>query len=355
MRIIIPEDQSKDYVSRLFQKLGAKKEDADIMGDHLTMAEMRGIYSHGLSRIPIYTSRLEQGGFNPNPEMKIEKDYPGSFMLDADWAFGPVSGKFAMDRLIERAKTTGFASCVITKSNHWGFLGYYPMMALPHDMIGFAFCNANGTTSIYGSPHRFVGTSPMSVAVPAGKQLSIVYDGASSTVAMGKVSVANMEGRSIPDDWTYDKDGKLTTNPADALTGGGCMQAFGGYKGSGIAILISSLSAALSGMPNDFKNDDSSPASPNNVGGVMQVIDPSKFRDIADFKASIDEFIAAAKAQPKGEGVEEIYMPGEIEFNKVKFFREQGGFEVGPGLYQALQDAAKQYGLSYDFSGWVRD
>lgn len=354
MRIIIPEDQSKDYVSKLFQTIGAKKEDADIMGDHLTMSEMRGIYSHGLSRIPVYTKKLEGGGFNPNPEMKIDKEFPGSFLLDADWAFGPVSGRFAMDRLIEKAGVTGFASCVITKSNHWGFLGYYSMMALPHNMIGFAFCNATGTTSIFGSPFRFVGTSPMSIAVPAGKELPIVYDGASSTVAMGKVSVAQMEGRSIPEDWTFNKEGGRTTDPADALTGG-CMQAFGGYKGSGIAILISSLSAALSGMPNDFKNDDSAPSSGNNVGGVMQVIDPSKFRDIDDFKASVDEFISAAKAQPKGDGVEEIYMPGEIEFNKVKAFREQGGFEVGPGLYQALQDAAKKYGLVYDFSGWVRD
>lgn len=353
MPIIIPEEQSKEYVSLLFQKIGAKKVDADIMGDHLTMAEMRGIYSHGLSRIPVYTKKLEGGGFRIDPKMKIVKEYDGSILLDADMAFGPVSGKFAMDHLVEKAKKSGFASAVITNSNHWGFLGYYPLMALPHDMIGFAFCNATGTTSIYGSPFRFVGTSPMSVAIPAGKHDPLVYDAASSTVAMGKVSVANLEGRTIPKDWTYDKEGHETTNPADALTGG-CMRAFGGYKGSGLAILISSISAALTGMPNDFKNDDSAPSSGNNVGGVMQVIDISRFRDINDFKADIDEFISAAKAQPKGEGVEEIYMPGEIEFNKMRNFRKQGGFEIGPGLFKALKDSAEKYGLSYDFSGWER-
>ena len=353
MPIIIPEEQSKEYVSLLFQKLGASKEDSDIMGDHLTMAEMRGIYSHGLSRIPVYTGRLEGGGFNANAKMKIVKDYPGSFMLDADRGFGPSSGKFAMDKLVEKAKTTGFASAVITNSNHWGFLGYYPLMALEHDMVGFAFCNANKTTSIYGSPFRFVGTSPMSVAIPAGRCDPIVFDAASSTVAMGKVSVAKLEGRDIPVDWTYNKDGKETTNPADALQDG-CMRAFGGYKGSGIATLISALSAALAAMPNDFQNDDSAPSSSNNVGGVMQVIDISKFRDINEFKAQIDEFITAAKAQPKGEGVEEIYMPGEIEFNKMRAFRSQGGFEIGPALFTALKDTAAKFGLSYDFGGWER-
>jgi len=353
MPIIIPEDQSREYCSLLFQKIGAKKEDADIMGDHLTMSEMRGIYSHGLSRIPVYTRKLDGGGFNPNAEMKIVNEYPGSFMLDCDKAFGPVSGKFTMNRLVEKAKTSGFASAVLTNANHWGFLGYYSMMALEHDMIGFVFCNATGTTSIYGSPYRFVGTSPVSVAIPAGKCDPIVYDAASSAVAMGKVNVAHLEGRSISEEWTYDKNGKSTTNPSDVFDGG-CMRAFGGYKGSGIAILISVLSAAIAAMPNDFKNNDSDPASGNNVGGIMQVIDISKFRDIDDFKGQVDEFILAAKAQPKGEGVEEIYMPGEIEFNKYRAFREQGGFEVGPALFKTLKDTADKYGLVYDFSDWER-
>lgn len=353
MPIIIPEEQSREYVSLLFQKIGAKKEDADIMGDHLTMSEMRGIYSHGLSRIPVYSRKLEGTGFNANPEMKILKEYPGSFLLDADRAFGPVSGKYAMDKLFDKARESGFASAVITNSNHWGFLGYYSMMALKHDMIGFVYCNATRTTSIYGSPFRFVGTSPMSVAVPAGNCDPIVYDAASSVVAMGKVNVANLEGRTIPEEWTYDKNGMATTNPADALSGGS-MRAFGGYKGSGIAILISILSVALSAMPNDFINDDSSPSSGNNVGGVMQVIDISKFRDISGFKAQVDEFITAAKSQPKGEGVEEIFMPGEIEFKKMRAFRKQGGFEIGPALFKVLKDSAEKYGLEYDFSDWER-
>lgn len=353
MPIIIPEEQSREYVSLLFQKIGAKKEDADIMGDHLTMSEMRGIYSHGLSRIPVYTRKLEGGGFNANPEMKIIKDYPASFMLDADKAFGPVSGKFVMDRLVERAKVGGFASAVMTNANHWGFLGYYSMMALDHDMIGFVYCNATATTSIYGSPFRFVGTSPISVAVPAGKCYPIVYDAASSAVAMGKVNVAKLEGRSISEEWTFNKFGESTTNPDDVFDGG-CMRAFGGYKGSGFAILISIISAALTAMPNDFKNNDSAPDSGNNVGGVMQVIDISKFRDIDEFKSQVDEFILAAKAQPKGEGIEEIFMPGEIEFNKYRSFKEQGGFEVGPALFKTLKDTASKYGLVYDFSDWER-
>jgi LDH2 family malate/lactate/ureidoglycolate dehydrogenase len=132
------------------------------------------------------------------------------------------------------------------------------------------------------------------------------------------------------------------------------MRPFGGYKGSGIAILISALSAALSAMPNDFKNDDSALSSGNNVGGVMQVIDISKFREIDAFKAEIDEFIENANQRPKGEGVEEIFMPGEIEFNKVNKFREAGGYEIGPGLFGQLKATAAKYGLDYDFSSWER-
>ena len=353
MPIIISEEQSKKYVSQLFQTIGASKEDADIMGDHLTLSEMRGVYSHGLSRISVYSNKLEHGGFNANPKMRIVNEYPGSFLLEADKAFGPVSGTYAMDILVKKAKTNGFASAVITNSNHWGFLGYYSLMALEHDMVGFAFCNATSTTSIYGSPFRYVGTSPMSVAIPAGKCLPIVYDAASSEVAMGKVNVAQLEGREIPESWTYDKDGKATTDPADALSGGS-MRAFGGYKGSGIAILISALSTALSAMPNDFKNNGGDASSGNDIGGVLQVIDISKFRDVNDFKAQVDEFILTAKAQPKGEGVEEIFMPGEIEFNKMRAFREQGGFEIGPALFKELKDIASKYGLAFDFSSWER-
>jgi LDH2 family malate/lactate/ureidoglycolate dehydrogenase len=297
-KISIPQDQSREFVSRIFQKLGASKDHADTMGDHLTMAELRGVYSHGLIRIKSYVEKVQGGGYRTNPNIQFIKKNTTSAVLDADNGFGPVTGKMGMEYCIKTAKEQGTGSVIIKNSNHWGFLAYYPLMALKEDMIAFICCNAGTTTAIWGSTKAFSGTSPFCAVIPSGRHYPLVLDLSCSMVAQGKIMVAGIEGKTIPDTWAYDKNGNPTTDPKAALEGS--MRPFGDYKGSSIAIIISLLTSGLAGMPIDIENTSGNdPSKGNLVGGFMNVIDISKFQDLKTFKEHVDHYIDLAKQLPK--------------------------------------------------------
>jgi LDH2 family malate/lactate/ureidoglycolate dehydrogenase len=350
-RIIIPEDQSREFVSRLFQQLGAGKDHADTMGDHLTMAELRGVYSHGLIRIKSYVEKVKGGGYRTNPNIQFVKKNTASAILGADNGFGPVTSKLGMEYCIKTAKEHGTGSVIIKNSNHWGFLAYYPLMALKEDMIAFICCNAGPTTAIFGSTKLFSGTSPFCAVLPAARHDPLVLDLSCSMVAQGKIFVSAIEGKPIPETWAYDKNGDPTTDAKAALEG--VMRPFGEYKGSSIAIIISLLTSGLAGMPIDIENTSGSdPAKGNEVGGFMNVIDISKFRDIKEFKEQVDHYIDLAKQLPKSPGVKEIYMPGELEWINYRKNKAEG-VSIGPKLFEELKAVAKDCGFSYNFEGWA--
>jgi LDH2 family malate/lactate/ureidoglycolate dehydrogenase len=356
-RIIVPEKESQAYVSKLFQTIGAEKKHADVVADHLTMAEMRGQASHGLNRIPFYTQKLEHGGYKANPHMKILREDAGVALLDADDALGAVSCSHAMELCMEKASRTGCASVAVTHSNHIGFLAYYTMMAAKRNMIGIAVCNSGSSTAVWGTRERVLGTDPFSIGVPAKKHFPVILDCATSVVAQGKVSVAETENKPIPGNWAYNKNGEPTTVASEAMVG--TMRPFGDYKGSGIAIVISLICAGLTGMPFDFEEENLRRISDLSAGSELAAsliaIDISKFTDAEAFKHRVDGFIDVVKSFKLAPDTEQIYMPGEIEFNKVAANRAAGGFEIGPNLYQKLKNIRDQYGMKFEMDHWKHD
>ena len=356
-RIVVPEKESQAYVSKLFQAIGAGEKHAGIVADHLTMAEMRGQASHGLNRIPFYTQKLEHGGYKANPCMKILREDASVALLDADDALGAVSCVHAMELCMEKASKTGCASVALTHSNHIGFLAYYTMMAAQRNMIGIAICNSGATTAVWGTRERVLGTDPFSIGIPADQRLPVILDCATSVVAQGKVSVAQRENKPIPGNWAYGKNGEPTTVASEAMAG--TMRPFGDYKGSGIAIAISLISAGLTGMPFDFEAENLRRISDLSAGSELAAsliaIDISKFIDVNVFKRRVDNFIDVVKGFKLDPDAECIYMPGEIEFKKVAANRAAGGFEIGPNLYQKLKDVRDQYGVKFEMDHWERD
>jgi LDH2 family malate/lactate/ureidoglycolate dehydrogenase len=355
--IRVPEEQSVQFCSELFRKTGALKEHADIVGDHLTFAELRGLSSHGLSRVMAYSERLEKGAYNNNPRMKVVKESAGAATLDADKALGAVSGVYAMELCMEKAKKNGTASVVVKNANHYGCLAYYTLAAAKKGMIGFTMCNSVAGTSVWGSNDRVLGTNPFSVAIPAHKKRPVIYDGATSVVAYGKVAVAHMEKRSIPGHWCYDREGNPTIDSTEAFYG--IMRPFGDYKGSGISMLISLLCAGLSDSYFDMEEEMLRLAKDHSAGGSISdfftVIDIGAFTDPEKFRNRVDTFIDLVKMSRKTPGTAEIFIPGEIEFNKEEEFRAKGGFTIGPNLFTELKAVRNKYGLTFDMDRWVKN
>lgn len=352
-RILLSEAQSRDYLSRLFQHMGSSAAQSEIVADHLTLAEMRGLASHGLSRIPFYTRKLRAGGYNAHPNFTVMRETSSTVLLDADNAIGLVSSTFAMQLCIEKARKTGCASVSVTHANHIGFLAYYTMMAARENMIGLAICNAGACTAVWGTNQRVLGTDPLSVALPALNHPPVVFDAATSVVAQGKIAVAAMEGNPIPDNWAFGPNGRPTTNANEALEG--TMRPFGDYKGSGLAVIIALITAGLGGVAFDMEEENLRRAREDALGSDLSdffaVVDISAFADVPAFRSRVDSFIDLVKAFRPAPGFDEILMPGEIEWRKCEKARA-GGFEIGENLYRVLQETNRDLGFKYDISAW---
>jgi LDH2 family malate/lactate/ureidoglycolate dehydrogenase len=341
---LMKSEGARRICEEVFKKVGMSPECAARVADCLLFADLRGVNTHGVSRVKSYVRCAQSGHYNAKAKPRVVRDLGGSIVIDADSAYGAYVGAMAMQMAIERAKTTGVALCAVNHSTHCGSLAYYTMMALEHNMIGFASTNSLPNVAPYGSRKAMMGTNPLCIAVPAKNRRPFVLDMATSVVARGNVINCAREGREIPLGWAIDIDGKPTTDPNRALAGASLP--FGSYKGSGIAIALDILCGVLSGA--GFGESVLSPetaearggANPN-FGQVFCAVNIAFYQDVDAFKANMDEMIDGIKNCPKADGIEEIFIPGEPEFNKEEKIRKTG-IPVAKGTFRELCEICRE-------------
>ena len=317
------------FVAEVFAKAGVPENEAALIGESLTEADLTGVESHGVSRVPIYLKRIETGVVNAAAKLDVIADLPGALVLDGCNSMGIVTGVHAMDMAIKKAETSGAVFVTVRNSNHFGVAAFFTQRALAKNMIGYAASNAPSTMAPWGGIKPYMGTNPFSIAFPSGAEAPIVMDMATSVVAQGKIILAGKEGKPIPFGWAIDKEGNPTDDPKAALEG--TVLPFGGPKGYSVSLMLDVLSGVLSGaafgphlcnMWNDFKN-------PQNVGHYFTVIDVKQFLPLEEFKRNMDTMIRDIKNSPRAKGVDEIFLPGEMERRK-REKRIAEGIPLGP-------------------------
>lgn len=332
----------KAFCAEALEAMEVPAEDAAVVAGNLVEAELRGLGSHGVSRLSIYIDHLLKGNYNPKPDINIVREKNSMMLIDADLAMGAISGTKAMSLCMEKAKRSGISIAAVCRGTHFGIAAFYSMMALEKDMIGIAMCNSIRLMSVYGGRIPILGTNPLSVAVPTGRHYPLVFDAATSEVAFGKIMLAGLEGREIPGNWAIDKHGRPTTDPKEALSG--AVLPFGGYKGSGLAIMVNVFSAFLSGAFLSTQVGETGEEKEDEIGFFFGAVDIASFQDVNAFKQGIDAMIAELKSSPRSEGTEEIYMPGELEYLR-KEHNARFGIEMGPGVLQDLKRIKDRLGL----------
>jgi LDH2 family malate/lactate/ureidoglycolate dehydrogenase len=348
----IQPEELKTFCIEALTALKVPKHDAEIVASNLIEAELRGLSSHGVMRLKSYTSKLAHGGFNPTPNIRFVKNRPSMAVLDGDNGLGAVSGTRAMSLCLEKARKTGVACTVVRGGNHYGIAAFYSMMALETDMIGITLCNTTPKVAVWGSIEPVLGTNPLSIAVPAGQKYPLVFDAATSVLARGKIIMADAEGKQLPPGAALDQHGRPTLDPKEALQG--ILMPFGSYKGSGISIMIDVLSALLSGalygihIPELFADFSQG----QNLGFFFGAIDIESFVDLENFKTHIDQMIDDLKAARKAEGIDEIYMPGELEFLKKEENLKQG-IQIETEVLNDLLEIKERFGLQYEPGVWM--
>ena len=313
-RVYVRADALRSFVAELFAAEGLPPDGALTVADCLVRANLRGIDTHGVFRVPTYLKRLRAGLNNPHPQIAVSRVGFAAAHVDGDNGMGAVVGSRAMGEAIRMAQETGTALVSVKNSNHYGMAAYYVLQALEAGLIGMAFTNASPAFPPWGGRAPFFGTSPLAVAVPTGTQPAFVLDMAMSVSARGQVYMAAQAGNAIPSGLALDSEGRSTTDP-QALIDGGAMLPFGGVKGAALSMLMDILGGVLSGaaFAGQVGNPHSGFDRPQNVGHLFICFRPDLFLPRELFLARMDELIVAMKAQPKAQGFDEILVPGERE------------------------------------------
>lgn len=336
------------YSAALFESVGVPAADAVTVADSLVEADLRGVASHGTTRIGIYVERLQAGAVNPRPKVSVVRETPTTVLLDGDNGLGAAVGVRAMDEAIRRATAYGTAWVSVRNSNHFGAAAFYVQRAVAARCVGLALTNAPATMALWGGRTPFLGTNPFAVGVPAGSERPIIVDMATSVAARGKIILAAKKGEAIPPGLAVDVEGRPTTNAQAALDG--AVLPFAAHKGYGIALLIEMLSGILAGatVAPHVGNLYDNPSGVQNLGHGFGAIRVEALAPSDEFAGRMDALIREVRESPRGLGVGRIYLPGEIEFELADRNRREG-VPLAPPTVKELRELGARLGVEWPF------
>ena len=269
----------------------------------MTAAERDGSQSHGLFRLPAYVKGLREGGSNGKADPTIEQIAPSVIKVHGQEGFEPLALERANGPLVKLAKEQGIAMCGLTRIRHFAALWPEVEALAEQGLVGFAVTAAVPYVAPAGGREALFGTNPMAFAWPRPDGGMLAFDQAASVIARGDVMIHARDGIPVPEGTGIDKDGNPTTD-GQAILDGGVQLAFGGYKGSAIALMIELMAGAMIGEVFSFEAKETAvPGCPFNGGEFLMAIDPSKTAG-ANFLAHGEKLLG------KIEGMEGARLPG---------------------------------------------
>lgn len=340
----VPAADLHKQVSAIFQGVGTPEEHAEISANILVSASVRGVDTHGVGAAVRYSLAIEDGFYTIPHTTEIISESETTALLDAGNGIGLVTAAQAMEMSIEKARKYGLGMVTIRNGHHVGMAGYYPMMALEHDMIGMAMTNAARTVRPAFAARGMLGTNPIAFAAPAGEERDFVLDMATSIVASGKISLAKRLGVPIPEGWAITAEGQAITEPPEEFSDHWSMNPLGGtreqgsHKGYGLGMMVDILCGVLSGG-----GISSSLVSGENMSWTM-AIDISKFRPVDEFKAMMDDMIREMHATPTLPGEDRVLVAGDPEADTSEE-RTANGVPVENSQYDELRKRAIALGI----------
>jgi delta1-piperideine-2-carboxylate reductase len=266
-----------DLAKKTLLANGCDEETGSILADLIMKAERDGSLSHGLFRLPAYVAGLKSGKINGKARPEVKKISPSVIKVLGNKCLAPLVLNKGLPELIKAAKENGVAVLAINNSHHMAAMWPETEAVAEEGLVAFACTSYKPSVAPAGASKPLFGTNPISFAWPRPGKTPVVYDMATASMAMGEVQVAKREGHKVPLGTGLNKDGKETTNPAE-ITDGGVLLPFGGYKGSGIAMMVELLAGALVGDNFSFETaaKDNNDGGPPSGGEFILAISPEK-------------------------------------------------------------------------------
>ena len=284
---------------------GCDEETANILSDLIMKAERDGSLSHGLFRLPAYVSGLKSGKINGKARPEVKKISPGVIKVLGNNCLAPMVLNKSIPELIKSAKENGVAVLAINNSHHMAAMWPETEAIAEQGLVAFACTSYKPAVAPAGAVKPLYGTNPISFAWPRKGKTPVVYDMATASMAMGEVQVAKREGHKVPLGTGLTKDGKETTDPGE-IADGGVLLPFGGYKGSGIAMMVELLAGALVGDNFSYETaaKDNNDGGPPSGGEFILAISPDKLSG-NDWDKHSSEFFDKMKS------MDGVRLPGE--------------------------------------------
>ncbi|KAF2724161.1 Malate/L-lactate dehydrogenase [Polychaeton citri CBS 116435] len=340
---IQPQD-AHSFTESLLIANNVPSENAKIVAGCLVAADLRGIDTHGINRLPSYMNRIRQGVLDAAAQPVLNPVTPVVAQVDGRNAFGFVAAHIGMSKAIEMASTFGIGMVSVKHSNHFGMSAWMVQQAIDAGMMSLVFTNSSPALPVWGGKEKLMGVSPLACGAPAGEGTKpFILDMAPSVAARGKIYKALRRGEKIPTDWALDAEGRRTDDPAAALEG--VMLPMGGPKGSALSIMMDVFSGVLSGSA--FAGNVTNPYDPSrpaDVGHFLVAIKPDLFMSLDDFKGRMDYLYQRVVGSEKMAGVDKIYFPGEIE-QITEETRRQEGIPFVESEVSALNAEAAKVGI----------
>jgi len=354
-----PVEKTRKFTENIFKALGCTQKDAKLAADVLINADLNGVDSHGVARLPGYVRLSDHGRLNPRPEIKIIHETPSTATIDGDRGLGLVVAPFAMKLAMKKAKKAGSGWVAVQNSNHFGIGGYHAAIALESEMIGIAMTHSAPLVVPTYSKEKLLGTNPIAVAIPGDKQPAFLADFATTAVAYGKMEILQRKGLDAPLGWVQDAHGKPTTNANAVKEGGGLLplggdRENGGHKGYSLGAIVDIFSGVLSGanygpwVP-PFATAGFHGVAAEQVGkgtghflGAMRI---DAFRPKEDFKQNMDRWIERFRNADHIEG-EHVQIPGDQE----RYWRAERlktGLPLNEKVVESLRELSERFRVKW--------
>lgn len=338
--LCISPDALTGFAREVFAAAGVPGPDAATIADVLVWANARGADSHGVLRIPGYIQRIEKGEVNPRASVKIAKDLPAGMIVDGARSFGPVAMKFAAEQAIEKARDAAIGWVLVKDTTHTAAVGYYTLMMAREGMAGLFMGASVPNMAYHGARAAGVATNPIAICVPAADHAPLSLDMATAVAAIGKLAWHRDAGIPLGEGWALTRDGDPTTDPEEGVI----PMPLGGPKGAGLALLFECMTSLMVARPI---------LAPQLAGGdrghrqnaMIAAIDIASFTDLDQYRRDVDALIAAVKALPRAEGVDEILVPGERGDREMEA-RQRNGIPIPRGTWTRLEKCAAALGVA---------
>jgi L-2-hydroxycarboxylate dehydrogenase (NAD+) len=337
----------KSFMTEAFCACGLPVADAEITAGAMLDADLSGSDAHGIFRLPAYVRNLKHGHINAHPNIRVIERSPATALVDGDNGMGHLVMTHVANKAVEIARESGIGWVGARRSNHAGAASTYAAIPLAHGMVGiYSAVSGSNFMAPWGGAEPLLGTNPIAIAIPSGKEAPVVLDIATSVASNGSIRAYALEGKPMPEGWVISRaDGKPITDGRRLAEG--MFVPLGGYKGSGLALVLGLLAGPLNraAFGRDIKDVNAEQVSETNTGQFVVALDVARFLPLEQFGVEVDRHMRDLASSARLPGVDEIRIPGQGR-EKRRAERQKNGVPLSTALIKQLGELAASLGIA---------